>query len=143
MGKDLESVIFYSIEKTIKVYRQFAQKELKKKKLNITVDQWLILKSLSDHPKASQKELAERVFKDAASVTRIIDLLVNAGHLLRSVHSDDQRRNQLHISKKGKTLIEKTQKVVDKYRARALKHISTKSVKQTHNTLHHIIRNCN
>ncbi|MBC7862366.1 MAG: MarR family transcriptional regulator, partial [Bacteroidia bacterium] len=68
----LESVFFYHLEKAIKSYRQFAQNKLNSNALTITIDQWLVLKVLSDNQDITQTELAERVFKDKASVTRII-----------------------------------------------------------------------
>ena len=75
----VNTVIFYNIEKAIKSYRRLAQKELKKHGLNITVDQWLTLSALNDNPDIAQKDLAEMIFKDNASVTRIILLLVKSG----------------------------------------------------------------
>ena len=78
----LDSVLFYYIEKAIKSYRQFAQRELKNAGLSITVDQWLTLNCLHENPDMSQKELAETIFKDNASITRIIELLVKKGGYL-------------------------------------------------------------
>ena len=69
----IDSVLFYYIEKAIKTYRQYAQKELKNAGLTITVDQWLTLNCLNENPQITQKELAEAVFKDTASITRIIE----------------------------------------------------------------------
>jgi DNA-binding MarR family transcriptional regulator len=57
----LDSVLFYYIEKAIKTYRQFAQRELKNEGLTITVDQWLTLNCLKENPEMSQKELAETI----------------------------------------------------------------------------------
>ena len=60
----LDSVLFYYIEKAIKSYRQFAQRELKNAGLIITVDQWLTLNYLNENPQITQKELAEAIFKN-------------------------------------------------------------------------------
>jgi MarR family transcriptional regulator, transcriptional regulator for hemolysin len=77
--QSVSSVIFYKIEKAIKSYRQLAQKKLREAGLRITVDQWLALNCLKDAPILSQKELAAILFKDEASVTRIIRLLEKNG----------------------------------------------------------------
>jgi MarR family transcriptional regulator for hemolysin len=138
----IENIIFYAIEKAIKSYRQFAQQELRKHGLDITVDQWLLLKALSENTDASQKELAEIVFKDTASITRMIDLMVKNGHLRREENVPDRRRARLLISAKGKTLLKETIKVVNAYRKKALKNISENDLKQSRQVMDTIIKNC-
>jgi len=143
MLQKLDSVIFYYIEKAIKSYRQFAQRELRKAGLKITVDQWLTLSCLSENPAISQKELAEMVFKDTASVTRIIELLVQAGYLKRATHNGDGRRAVLQITRQGKSLLEKAARVVSAYRAQAQEGIATKDIERAKHVLTAIIDNCN
>lgn len=138
----LNSVIFYSIEKAIKTYRQFAQKELKKAGLTITVDQWLTLKCLFDNPDISQKDLAEMVFKDTASITRIIDLLVKAKFLKKSAHKEDKRKTNLTITDSGLQTIEFAEKVVENYRKTALKGIGIAKEDHVNAVMKTIINNC-
>jgi DNA-binding MarR family transcriptional regulator len=138
----LNSVLFYSIEKAIKTYRQFAQRELKKAGLSITVDQWLTLKCLTDNPSISQKELAEMVFKDTASVTRIIDLLVKARYLKKSVHNEDKRKTTLTFTDLGIQTIESAEKVVENYRKIALKGIGIAKENHVNAVMKTIINNC-
>lgn len=142
MLQKLDSVIFYYIEKAIKSYRQFAQKELKKAGLKITVDQWLTLNCINDHPEISQKELSEMVFKDTASVTRIIELLVQAGYLKRATHDSDGRRAVLQITKQGKNLLEKAAKVVSAYRKQAQEGIAAKDIESAKRVMAAISNNC-
>lgn len=40
----LDKVNFYHIEKAIKSYRQYGQSQIKNAGLNVTIDQWLVLK---------------------------------------------------------------------------------------------------
>jgi DNA-binding MarR family transcriptional regulator len=129
------------VRTAIKTYRQFAQKELKKNGLNITVDQWLVLKSLSDYPGVSQKELAEMVFKDAASITRIIALLEKAGFIKRTIHNGDHRRTSLSITPNGNRMIRNAETVVKQYRAKALRNISQKDIRQMNIVLNQLISN--
>lgn len=138
----LNSVLFYSIEKAIKTYRQFAQKELKKAGLAITVDQWLTLKCLFDNPDISQKELAEMVFKDTASITRIIDLLEKAKYLKKTINKEDKRKSNLTITEHGLKTIELTEKVVEDYRKKALKRIGIAKEDHVNAVMKTIINNC-
>lgn len=142
MLQKLDSVIFYYVEKAIKSYRQFAQKELKRAGLKITVDQWLTLNCLNENPEISQKELAEMVFKDTASVTRIIELLVQAGYLKRAMHNSDGRRAVLQITKQGKGLLEKAAKVVSAYRKQAQEGIAAKDIENAKRVMAAISNNC-
>jgi DNA-binding MarR family transcriptional regulator len=138
----LNDVIFYSIDKTIRTYRQFAQNELKKAGFKITIDQWLVIKNILENPGITQNELAVKVFKDNASVTRIIDLLVKAGYLEREISSSDRRRTTLKVTKDGNKVISQVQKVVLKNRATALKGITAQKLSSTKLVLETITNNC-
>ncbi len=138
----LDSVLFYYIEKAIKTYRQFAQRELKKAGLTITVDQWLTLNCLNDNPDISQKELAETVFKDNASITRIIELLVKAKYLKRTINKEDRRKSNLVITELGQETISAASVVVDKYRNAALKGIGIAKEDHVKTVMKTIINNC-
>ncbi len=138
----LDSVLFYYIEKAIKSYRQFAQRELKQAGLSITVDQWLTLNCLFENPDISQKELAETVFKDNASITRIIELLVKANYLKRTIHKDDRRKSNLSITELGHETIAAASVVVEKYRNAALKGIGIAKEDHVKAVMKTIINNC-
>lgn len=120
----IEQVLFYTLDKAIKTYRQFAQRRLTEAGFDITIDQWLVLNSIATHEGISQLEIAERVFKDAASVTRIIDLLIKKDLLERAAHESDRRRFTLEITKEGKSLMRNISKIVDQNRRTALQGIS-------------------
>lgn len=138
----IELVFFYYLEKAIKTYRQFAQKELKEAGLSITIDQWLVLKCLYENPQISPKALAESVFKDRASITRIIELLVKANYLKRKVDNVDKRKSQLSITNLGYQTIEIASIVAEKYRKKALKDIGIAKEKHVKVVLKTIINNC-
>ena len=138
----LDSVLFYYIEKAIKSYRQFAQKELKDAGVSITVDQWLTLNCLNENPDMSQKELAETIFKDNASITRIIELLVKAKYIKRSINKDDRRKSDLTITDLGLEIIDKASPIVNNYRNQALKGIGIAKEDHVKMVMKTIIKNC-
>jgi DNA-binding MarR family transcriptional regulator len=139
----IESVVFYTLDKGIKTYRQFAQTRLNEASLGITVDQWLIMNVVNEDPELSQQEIAEKVFKDNASVTRIIELLVQKGYMKRDVSKNDGRRTSLSISAKGRNLMYKAEKVVRSYRKTALRSISERDLNSLNKIVNKIIDNCN
>lgn len=139
----LEQTIFYHIERTIKRYRQFAQARLVEAGFDITVDQWLVLNTILKHPELSQADIAQRVFKDQASVARITDLLVKKGYLSRTTSANDRRRNEVAVTPEGLTLMEAVMPTVKLYRNDALNDISPEDIKHMQTTLDAIFDNCN
>ena len=140
--ENLNNVIFYNIEQAIKTYRMYAQKEIKSHDLKITVDQWLVLKSLKENPNATQQELAETVFKDNASITRIIDLLVKSEFVERETNQNDRRKSNLKITSNGAKILAKTHSIVLQNREKALEGISENDIKILNETLKKITKNC-
>jgi DNA-binding MarR family transcriptional regulator len=137
-----EQIIFYSIDRCIKTYRQLAQERLSGAGFDLTVDQWLVMNVVREHPDASQQQIASAVFKDNASVTRIIDLLVTKGYLKRSVLGTDRRKSSLLITAKGKKLMTSASRVVKAYRTMALKGVSQSDLDKVRSVLNKIIDNC-
>lgn len=138
----LNVTFFYHLETAIKSYRQYAQTQITANGLEITVDQWLILKSMIDNPNITQKELAESVFKDQASITRIVDLLVKRELVTREQNIDNRRSNQIKLTKKGKLMVEKLIPVVKSYRKKALKNVAVDELKIAEEVLKEITENC-
>lgn len=138
----LNNVIFYQIEQAIKTYRMYAQKQIKSKGLNITIDQWLVLKSLKENPDLNQAELAEKVFKDNASITRIIDLLVKSGYVEREINPNDRRKFNLNITSIGNKILTETHTIVLQNRKTALNSIAENDIQIMSETLQKITSNC-
>ncbi|NND76921.1 MAG: MarR family transcriptional regulator [Flavobacteriales bacterium] len=138
----LDDIVFYMLERSIKKYRQYAQKRLIAAGHSITIDQWLVLSVIKKHPEKSIIEIAEKVFKDAASVSRIIDLLVRSRLLKRSVLEKDRRRFQINITPKGEKALKAVKPIVLENRKNALKGIRKTEIDQLNTLLNKIISNC-
>lgn len=138
----LEEVIFYTLEKAIKSYRQYAQRRFNEAGVYITIDQWLVLSYISQNGECYQHEIASAVFKDNASVTRIIEILVGSGFLTRSIHEKDRRRYRLRLTDEGRQLIKKAQKIVQQYRSAGIRHIDPEELRTTEKVLKQMIENC-
>jgi DNA-binding MarR family transcriptional regulator len=121
----------------------YAQKKLREHGFKITIDQWLIIKCILENPTITQHELSELVFKDNASVTRIIDLLIKAGYLEKETHPEDRRKLVLHVSKSGQEIIKNVQKIVLQNRSKALNGINQNELEIVDKALRKIITNCN
>jgi len=97
--------VFFTIEKTIKTYRKFSQKNISSVVSDITIDQKLVLQYLDSNPDLNQKQIEYLVFKDKASMTRIINNMVDKDYLKRRVNEEDRRSFKIEISVKGKEVL--------------------------------------
>jgi MarR family transcriptional regulator, transcriptional regulator for hemolysin len=138
----LESILFYELDRAIKTYRQFAQSKLNINGFDITIDQWLILKTVKEHPDYTQVQIAKNVFKDVASVTRITELLVQKEYLKREFHTTDRRRSILEVTKIGESVIKDVFPLVKENRKQALKSISKNDIDLLSSVLKKITINC-
>lgn len=138
----LEQTIFYVMDKTIKSYRQFARQNIKRNDLDITIDQWLVLKTIKDNPEMTQNEISKRVFKDHASVTRIIEILVQRKYLTRSFNDLDRRRYKLELTELGKKIYNDLVPIIYANRKTALSDVSTSEIKMLEKILEKITKNC-
>lgn len=139
---DPKHTIFYSIENAIKSYRKFAQKKLSAVVSGITIDQILILTLLEANPNMAQKEIGALLFKDYASITRMIELLVKNEYLTRTINEMDRRKFHLKISAKGQDTLTKLKPIIFKNRTDALNGVSQADVNQLFTTLNKLINNC-
>lgn len=138
----LDEILFYTLEKSIKVYRKFAQNQILKEGYDITIDQWLVLKTLQENDQLPQNQIAELVFKDYASITRIIELLVQKEYIRRKINATDRRKFELEITEKGNKMIEDIYPIVMENRKQALSGLAEGEVKQLKELLEKLIINC-
>lgn len=135
------ATVLYAIEETIKAYRKLSQQNITVVVPDITVDQALIL-IIIDRNDKNQSEIADLVFKDYASMTRIIKLMVKKNYLTKTVDDTDKRKTKLKITKKGKSIIEQLKPIIQKNRETALNTVSDEELKQLYKTLKKITQNC-
>jgi DNA-binding MarR family transcriptional regulator len=136
------NTVIYTIEKAIKEYRKFGHKNIRKIAHDLTVDQGLILILMDQNPELCQKEIAELIFKDYASMTRMVELMVQKKYLNRSINTKDRRKFSLTISPKGQQVIKKLIPAVKENRKKALDGLTSKEINQLNNSLKKIISNC-
>ena len=102
----------FIIEVTAKKIKQSLQKQFNEHGIDLTVDQWVVLDRLKKSDGISQNILADKVFKDAPTVTRIVDLLSKKGLVERRSDENDRRRFNLFLKDKGRAMIEELLPVV-------------------------------
>ncbi len=131
----------FIIERTAKRMKQFYQKMLKGANTGITVDQWIILQTIHKDNGLSQFEIANQTFKDAPTVTRIIDLLASKELIERVADLEDRRKFNICLTKKGKDKIEEVLPIVMDFRKTGWKGINLEDLNHMMRTLNAIFDN--
>lgn len=76
------------------------------KHLDMTSEQWGMLLCLSEQEGLNQKELAEKLHKDQANTTRILDKLGKKGWIQRVDALDDRRAYLIYLTDAGRHIVE-------------------------------------
>ena len=97
----------FVLEKTGKKIKQYLQKRFINQGLDITVDQWVILYELYVQGTQNQVDLCEKVYKDAPTVTRILELLIQKEMVVRKTSKADRRKFEISLSSSGRAMVKK------------------------------------
>ena len=103
--KDIHQVVFFLIEKTNKMAKQHSAIRFAERGMDITVDQWVLMKFIHEHPGCSQATIAENAFKDAASITRMLDLLAKKGFIDRHPIENNRRQFSIRLTEAGEDYV--------------------------------------
>ncbi|HEY5824811.1 MAG TPA: MarR family transcriptional regulator [Cyclobacteriaceae bacterium] len=141
MNDDAYSSYSFLLDRTARKVKQYAQQRFKEKGFNITVDQWLVLKHLSEHEEMKQNELAELIFKDNPTVTRIIDLLCQKGLTERKLHPSDRRSFIVSLTKGGTKKVEQLKPKIKDIRLKAWEGLTERDFNQFKKVLNSIYKN--
>ena len=115
----------FTIEKTVKLMKlSFSRILLLHPEIDITVDQWIIIQLLHRHTTLSQQELSDLAFKDAPTITRMIDLMVQKNLATRSPDLSDRRKFIISLTNQGLAMYTQVSPVVNEFRAEAYADIS-------------------
>ncbi|EGW35925.1 MarR family transcriptional regulator [Desulfosporosinus sp. OT] len=96
----------FIVAKTNYYMKSYFSKLIKDNDLNITTEQWAILNAVYHNPGASQTDLARACLKDKTNVTRILDLLVKKGYVVRNIDINDRRIYSITLTDLGESVLE-------------------------------------
>lgn len=109
-----ENSLGYAIGKTNWYLKTLLNKLLKEEGLNITNEQWIVLKVICANPAVSQTEIAEKSLKDKTNITRILDILEKNAYIERRKDHKDRRMNRIHITEQGLKILKAVNPVTQK-----------------------------
>jgi DNA-binding MarR family transcriptional regulator len=141
MNEELYNSYSFLLDRTAKRVKQYAQQRFKELGFNVTVDQWIVLKHLHEHDEMKQNELAELLFKDNPTLTRIIDLLCDKGLTVRNIHPQDRRSFVVSLTKEGVKKVQQMSPRVKDIRLKAWEGLTERDFNQFKKILNSIYDN--
>jgi DNA-binding MarR family transcriptional regulator len=131
----------YIIERTAKKMKQSFARMLTANHADITVDQWVVLQLLEKETGLNQLDIATKSFKDAPTITRMLDLLEQKSLLNRLPDPSDRRKFVIEISNKGKQLIKRLKPAVKQFRETSYENIDPLEMEKLFQTMNTIFEN--
>jgi len=132
----------FTIEKTVKLMKlSFSRILMMHPEIDITVDQWIVIQLLFKHKNLSQQQIAELSFKDAPTVTRIIDILVNKDIVRRDADHLDRRKFSILLTDNGIDTYKMVIPILEEFRREAYADIAHEDLIALEETMNKIFQN--
>jgi len=108
---------------------------------DITPEQWTVLIRLWEQDGRPQSELSESTFRDAPTMSRIVDGMETRGLLERRPDPDDGRVRLVYLTRQGRALEKKLVPVAQKLVATMVDGIDERALVTTRSTLRKMFEN--
>ncbi|WP_116126027.1 MarR family winged helix-turn-helix transcriptional regulator [Lewinella sp. IMCC34183] len=92
------------LDRTTRLLKQHYLRAFREEGIDISTEQWVLLDRLFSQGDASQTELANGTYKDAPTVSRIIDKLARKKLVERRRYPNDRRRYLVSITPTGRQI---------------------------------------
>jgi DNA-binding MarR family transcriptional regulator len=102
---------------------------------DITPEQWALLIRLWERDGRTQGELSEATFRDAPTMSRIVDVMESRGLLERRADSADGRARRIHLTRDGRALKKKLVPLVEDIVGRMVEGIDERALITTRTAL--------
>jgi Transcriptional regulators len=94
----------YFLERTTRRVKLAFTKAFLAAGIDLTPEQWVILDYLMQSNGLSQKDIADKSYKNAPTVSRIVDVLERKGIVERHRFDNDRRRYKIYLTDKGQAV---------------------------------------
>lgn len=131
----------FLFERTTRIIKLRFHQLFKEHNANITPEQWVVLDILHQKGILAQKEIAQHSFKDAPSISRILDGLYKRKLVQKATGKEDKRSVFICLTDDGEVLVEKLQPHVDKLRNIGVEDIPLEDISQLTGMINKIFNN--
>ncbi len=137
---DFENSMGFVVNMTAKAFQKSFDLELRKN-AGVSLSQWRVVGALVVQPGLTQKEIADKVGIEGATLVPVIDKMEKEGLLKRKPDSDDRRVNRIYLTPKADSLWEAMIECALRIRKSSSKNISESDIQTTLETLRKISKN--
>src|SRR5579863_4267903 len=137
---DFESSMGFVVNNTAKAFQKSFDIELRKN-VGVSLSQWRVVGALVMQPGLTQKEIADKVGVEGATLVPIIDKMEKEGLLKRKPDSKDRRVNRIYLTPKADSLWNSMTECAIHIRKVSAKDISEDKLETTLDTLRKISKN--
>lgn len=124
-----------AIQSVRDVTKQYLRNKLKQRNMDLTFEMLEVLIVLWRYDKLNQQEIADKVRKNKASLTSLIDNLTARKLVVRQTDTRDRRNNIIILTEEGKAYQETLQPIMDEFYERFHTHLSFRQIEQTEQML--------
>ncbi len=128
--QNLNEVYLFHLDKAAKQFKKLKNEVFKQAGIDLTGDQWILIKNIHEVEGINQRTLAKRVFKEPASITRILDILEKKQLVERRSIPNDRRTYALYTTDQGKALVQQIIPLAVNMREQGRKGLTEKEVEQ-------------
>lgn len=137
----VDNAIGFWIHRVYQASRNDMYRRFRERGEDITPEQWAVLIRLWERDGQAQGELSEATFRDAPTMSRIVDGLVARGLIERRAHPADGRVRLIHLTRQGRALEAVLVPVVEQIVADMVAGIDERALVTTRNTLRKMFAN--
>ena len=128
--------INYELEKTARVMRMLGMQLFEKLNIDLLLDEYVALDTISCNEGICQRDLAKLIIKDRANTGRILNSLEEKGLVTRFVDTKNNRLvRKMSITKKGFDRLININKKVESYLAEVTRVVSEEEINAVHASL--------
>ena len=126
------------LDRTTRLLKQHYLRAFRQEGIDISTEQWVLLDRLYTSGDASQTELANGTYKDAPTVSRIVDKLAKKKLVERRRFPNDRRRYLVCITRNGKEIHDRITPYVQRLRQQTWDGLTEDDYNRLQGILQHI-----
>lgn len=97
----------YMLGRTLRIFLNQAAIEFKNREIELTFEQFVMLRMIESDPTLIQQDIANHLQKDKSIIVRQMDNLIEKQYVVRVPNSDDKRKKNLVLTQKGREMMTK------------------------------------
>ncbi len=140
-GIVVDNALGFWIHRVYQASRNEMYRAFREQGEDITPEQWAVLIRLWERDGRAQSELSEQTFRDAPTMSRIIDSMERGGLLSRRAHPEDGRVRVVYLTRHGKSLEKKLVPLVEAIVGRMVDGIDDAALAATRSALRQMYSN--